>query len=272
AALYTPCLFALRNYITGPGVPCLQTVESGNPWHPGHAFTKQVVINEKLPHRLLALLQENTVVTSANCSFLRAAVLCVSAFAEDHSACLEIALKFGFRRVLTEILTDISNLQLYKPLARSIFGALSVLVGHTHVFEPGANSKVPKDMSLSAVDLFNMLVACHRMLDVLAEDREFDCLGVLNCAQVLKYTLPLVTSRDPLYKGILVSVMKLFKTSCDDSEERLCAAVALDGLLEQLMLSSRTMRNKSWREDGVTQTLVEQLQHSSGGRGAELGG
>lgn len=199
-SIYTPSLLALRNYLCGPGVACLQTIESGNPWHPAHGFTKQIVINEKLPHRLLALLRDNCRVTAGNCSFLRAAVLCLTSFAEDHLVCLEIVLGLGFRQVLVDLLTSMDSLARYRPLARSIFGALSVLVGHTHEFQSVEASKVPSGIALPETDLFHVLSACHRMLDVMANESHFDCVGVLNCALVLRYTMPLVTSRDPLYQ------------------------------------------------------------------------
>ena len=48
-------------------------------------------------------------------------------------------------------------------------------------------------------------------------------------------------------------------------------AVALDGLLEQLMISSRTSRNDIWRGHAVVQALGQQLQYVTGGRAGEVG-
>jgi hypothetical protein len=212
SSLYCSCLLSLRNYISGPGVPCMQTVASGNPWHPAHAYTKQVVLNERLPHRLLAIINENMTVTVANCDVLRAAVLCARAFCEDHSVCLEVGLRLGLRGALTALLTGM-DMYKHKALTVSTLGALGVLVGHSHTFLPGNDDIVPRGLPLSEGDLFNVLAAAHRFLDALCDHQEFHPVGVLNCSILLKYSLPLVTSRDPIYKvctGLLLrSILSL---------------------------------------------------------------
>lgn len=188
----------------------MQTVESGNPWHPAHAFTKQVVLNQRLPHRLQAIITENTVATAHNCDLLRAAVLCVSAFCEDHSTCLEVGLKLGLRETLIGLLANLDDIHTYKPLVVSIFGALAVLVGHTHSFQVEGDASVPLELiSLTEADLFRSLAAAHRYLDDLNNRQEFNPVGIINCAVFLKYTLPLVASHDPLYEVCIVRLRNI---------------------------------------------------------------
>ena len=195
-SVFIPCLLALRNYIVGPCIPTVDTLQEESVWNPAAAFTKQVVEREQLPLRLVKLLDDYSVVTPTNQELLTAAVKCVSVLGEEHLGCLEGMLNIGFRKKIIHILKqDATGVD----LCRSSFGCLAVLCGYSHSFNSGEVQSIPAAVGISEQELFDILMVVQSCTSKIVSTGLMDEIVVMNVALVARYLLPLCRTDDPLY-------------------------------------------------------------------------
>jgi hypothetical protein len=193
--MYTHCLDALHSYIIGPAYGLHAGILLGDTWDPKKCFTKRVVESERLPATLSSILDHNVVVNSSNQGLLRSAIRCIRAIAEGHAGCLEGMLRLGFRHKIIALLqqrgVEIS-------LLRTALSAVAVLCGHTHSFP----SDGPTALKFTPKELFDILFTQSKVLSVIMT-RSFDEVDefvIVNAFTILKYTLPLLSSVDPLFQ------------------------------------------------------------------------
>ena len=203
--MYTHCLDALHSYIIGPAYGLHAGLLLGDVWDPNRCFTKKVVESERLPAILGSILDHNSVVNASNQGLLRSAIRCVRAFAEQHGGCLEGMLRFGFRHKIIALLQQ-RGVEI--PLLRTALSAVAVLCGHTHSFP----SDSPSSLKFTTKELFDILFTQSKILAVIMT-RSFDEVDefvIVNSFTILKYTLPLLSSVDPLFQVHNVSFLFYF--------------------------------------------------------------
>lgn len=200
--MFVPCLHALRNYIVGPRISCVESLSEGNIWNPDAAFTKQVVEREQLPLRLMKILDDYSVVTATNQELLTAAVKCISAFSEENLGCLECMLNIGFRQRIIDLLKQGAT---GLDLCRSSFGCLAVLCGYSHTFDPEVVDSVPSAVGITEQELFDILVVIQSTCNKIVDTGMLDEVVVMNVALVCRYLLPLCNPQDPLYKVLHIT-------------------------------------------------------------------
>lgn len=225
-AIYIPCLNALHNYILGPGVACTQD----SIWYPEAMLTKQVVESERLPLRLLQLLQKNDTITKTNQDIIRGIIRCVGAFAERSVGSLECILRLGFRLKIIALLQQ-NGIQLV--LLRSLLATLGVLCGHTHTFQ--LSSDIPAAVQFTEIELFDILYCQHKILECLKFSGYNDECCIVHIAVILRYLLPLCNFQDALYKSLVSHLLDIVVSVNSSTEFGKCLILAIDACLEELI-------------------------------------
>jgi hypothetical protein len=221
--VYAPCLRALRDYITGPGIAPLSSTEE-SVWSAGNGFAKQIVELENLPLRLLKIFDLCLTATvgasqgaqgTATAEFqlvLSECLKCLVVYVEDHLGCLEGMLHNGLRDKVIHLLQSETSSSLYAPttatanseILKQSLHLLCVLCGYSHSFEgigeQGAVtsvSAIPVIVGINEQTLYEILLVVQK---VLSRDLSSGELIVINVAILCQYLLPLCSSSDPMYQ------------------------------------------------------------------------
>lgn len=213
--VYVPCLKALRDYITGPGIipinPSIPAADSV--WNPIHGFTKQIVELDNLPIRLLRIFDvcvSSTQLTSELQQILCECLKCMTVYVEDHAGCLEGMLQSGLRNKIITLLQ--TEYLLTNEILKYGLHLLCILCGYTHSFDTSDTiSSIPLIIGINEQMLYEIFLIIHNILarstaishtnsGLSSIQVNIDEINVINIGILCQYLLPLCKSSDPMYQ------------------------------------------------------------------------